>query len=268
MAEATVALNETPTALALVQVSELEELRDPVVGKASELVISDQPTYEEAGAFLTEVIKPTLKKIAESCGPVVKAAHAAHKAATTQKNELEAPLKEAERLVKTKIGDYEDEQERLAAEEARRLREEEARLERERQQREAAARREAQQREVAALRKAEELEAAGKNEEAAAALEVATAPAPEPEPEPERLPAPPPRPAPRAVQGVSSRKVWKTEVTDPMALIRAVAAGQAPANLVTIDTGKLDQLARAMDGAIDYPGVRVYQDRIISGRAK
>lgn len=56
--------------------------------------------------------------------------------------------------------------------------------------------------------------------------------------------------------GVSERENWSGEVTDKKALIKAVAAGKAPLNLLEVNTKVLNQLARSLKSELNYPGVR------------
>lgn len=57
------------------------------------------------------------------------------------------------------------------------------------------------------------------------------------------------------VQGISTRTTWGGKVTDKMALIKAVAAGQAPASLLDVNMPALNQMARALKGEMNFPGV-------------
>lgn len=69
------------------------------------------------------------------------------------------------------------------------------------------------------------------------------------------------------VEGMSSAKYWKAEVTDLQELVLAVASGDAPLSLLQIDQPKLNQYVKAMDGAVSIPGVRVWKERSIRSRA-
>lgn len=248
---------EPKVALQLVEVSELQEARDPVIEAADQLVVSDQPSLNLAGMLLTDRIKPTLKQIDASCGPVVAAANAAHKAATKQRNELKAPLLEAERLLKGKIAGYLDEQERLQ-------RAEQARIDAEqRELREAAEKKAREEAEAEALAIAERLEAEGDSAAADAVLD-----APIVVDVPEELPPPAiAAPMPAKVQGISTRKEWVAEVTDFIRLVAAVANGAAPLSLLKVDQTKLNQQVRALDGQVQYPGVQITERRVTSARA-
>lgn len=61
-----------------------------------------------------------------------------------------------------------------------------------------------------------------------------------------------------SAQGISSRGVWKYEVTDP-ALV--------PREYLIVDTVKLGDVARAMKETANIPGVRVYKESIVAARA-
>ena len=92
-------------------VEQLAPERDDLVTQVRAIKIVDEASYSSAGEFL-KGIKSLRQKIAESCDPVIKKAHETHKAAVQQKKEHEAPLIEAEGLLKQGIGSYHDEIER------------------------------------------------------------------------------------------------------------------------------------------------------------
>jgi hypothetical protein len=58
------------------------------------------------------------------------------------------------------------------------------------------------------------------------------------------------------VAGISTRTTWSGEVTDKMALIKAVAEGRAPATLLDVNMPALNQMARALKGEMSYPGTK------------
>lgn len=66
------------------------------------------------------------------------------------------------------------------------------------------------------------------------------------------------------ISGITKRTVWSGTVIDKMALIRAVAAGQAPASLLDINTTVLNQMARALRGEMAYPGVKAVETQQIA----
>jgi DNA repair exonuclease SbcCD ATPase subunit len=200
-------------------------------------------------------------------------------------------LADAEKAIKTSMLTYDRRQQQLR-EEAERLAAEAARKEQERLQAQAAkaeaaarAKREEEERKAREKREIEEakarkLEEAGRAEEAdrrrAAAQEaeqrrmeaaaeterqrIAEADA-------KRLAAETMPTAPvihmetQKVAGISTREVWSAEVTDKMKLIRAVAAGEAPAELLDINMSTLNRLAKALKGGLSYPGIRAVSEK-------
>jgi hypothetical protein len=181
-----------------------------------------------------------------------------------------APLDAADQIVRSKIGAYHAEQERIRREEEARLeaerqeRERKAREECERQEAEARAKREQAEREAreaAAKAKAEhDAEAQRLAEEAKAKLaEAKTAEAAIqslPTLEIPRAHVAPPAPLKSASGGVSTRKVWTFEITDEAAV---------PRDYLVVDETKIRQAMR--DGAREIPGVRIYQDDQLAVRA-
>ena len=164
---------ETSTALEQVRTEALS-IRDV----ARSITIANDQDYEHAAAFLRRC-KTARERVEQVHGPVVKAAHAAHKAATAARNMVEAPIAEAETIVKGTISAYvvAREAERRREEERRRREAEEAAA-RERAAREAELERQAnEQREAAekAAALAAELERAGRKADAEAQLAEAAA---------------------------------------------------------------------------------------------
>jgi hypothetical protein len=73
--------------------------------RARTLVIDSPEGYSYAAQLLTG-IKALLKEIETSCSPVVKAALDAHRAALKQRRQLEEPLLDAEKTIKTMMAEY------------------------------------------------------------------------------------------------------------------------------------------------------------------
>lgn len=211
----------------------IKETTELVVAQATAIAITDQDSFEDAGVFLTETLKPALKEIAATFDPIVSAAHTTHKEAVAQRNRHAKPLREAERIVKSAMGGYITEQRRIAAAaETERLR---------------LAREEA---ETAALAEAERLEAAGHDE---AAIELISAPV---------VPvvsAPPPE-APKAA-GVSSRMVTKYRIINASAI--------APAYLKP-DEKKIGKVVDAFGAEAQdmVGGIEVYEEPVIAASAR
>lgn len=208
--------------------------------RARSLKISDQATYEIACEEL-KGIKGLRAQVEEAFGPIVKKAYEAHREAVLQRKKADAPLDEAEGILKQSIATWQTEQERVRREEQRRL-EEEARRKQE-----------------------EELEQQIEQAEAegASAAEV--------EAIIERAPAMPAAPVVAAptiapVSGVSTRETWAAEVTDLAAFIKHVAAHPEHSALLLPNMTAINQMARALKSAMKIPGVRVYSSSTVAVR--
>jgi hypothetical protein len=222
----------------MIPVSELATKTAEWPRRAQSLVIESPEGYSYAAELLTG-IKALLKDIEVSCGPVVKAALDAHRAALKQRRELESPLLDAEKTIKQMMAEYFRNQRRKRDElQEKRL---EDWIERARAKR---------VQDVAAL------EAAGDHE-----LAVATAAAPLPpqdDPPAESLPS---------QTGIAVRTIYRAEVTDFAVLVRSVHEGRCPLKCLKADQTVLNTFARAMGPTLNWPGVRVIEDVSISARA-
>lgn len=158
-------------------------------------------------------------------------------------------LKQAEQTIKNAMLAFDEEQERIRkAEEERRLAEQRAE-----EQRAAEAARQAQQ----ALESAKTPDQVA---EASAKLEQATVR----QAEIQHTPAPIVASATPKVAGISKKTTWRGECTDKMALIKAVAAGNAPITLLDVNESVLNQMARAMKETMNFPGCRAVEDKGIA----
>jgi hypothetical protein len=214
-------------------IAAIEETTALVVLEANGITITDADGYGYAGAFLTETLKPARAEIEATFGPIVKAAHLAHKEALTQRQRHEGPLIKAEHIVKRAMGTYVTEQRRIAAvAETERLR---------------VAREEA---EAAALAEAERLEAAGHTEAAEEKITAPVVPV---------VSAPPPE-EPKAA-GVSARMVSKYRIIDPSAIDR---------DYLMPDEKKIGQVVRAMGADAErlIGGIEVYEEPVIAASAR
>ena len=220
-------------------VEQVEQQGLVLVQQAEEITVLDTASFQEAGGFLRQ-IATYLKRVGEVFDPIVDAAHRAHKIAVEQRKKMLEPAQVAERIVKGQMAVYEQTERERVAREQRERDAERRRLEDE-----------------ARLAVAASLEAQGKPEAAQAAL---TAPVTMP------VFTPPVQAVPKA-EGVSFRDQWKARVVDPVALIKAVANGEAPANLVIADQQALNKLAVALKGEMRVPGVESFCDRISSVKA-
>lgn len=200
--------------------------------RAKSIQIATDDEYEFAAEFLNGA-KATASKVKAVFDPIVAQAHAAHKAATAARSQMLAPIEEAERTVKRAMASFVDkreserrEAERVAAEEARNRAEEER------------------------LARAVALEAEGKAAEAE--IKLAAPPAPV-------VVAPVLAPPPPKVSGVSTKKVWKFEITDHAAVKREF--------LIPNEAAIRSAVLSLNEGAVAVVGgIRVWQETLIAGR--
>ena len=182
-------------------------------------------------------------------------------------------LEQAEALLKKAITTYDREQERLRIAEQARL-DEAARVERARLEQEAAAR------EAAARAEAEAMQAQASQAAAAGDVEAAARLAAEADSRIEQgaaevatlqttatLVTAPIAAAPRATAGVSTRKVWKAEISDKLALIRFVAEHPEYVDLLDANMPAVNKIALALKLNCPLAGVRVFEDNVIAARA-
>ena len=221
--------------------------------------------YTSAGNEL-KGIKGRLKKLEEMREDLVRPVLEAQRRINEFFREPKAQLLEAEAAIKSALGDYQLEQERIQGE-AQRVANEAARKEREHMQAIAAkAEQAARERRIADEAKARVLEEAGKSEKAAAAREAAD------EREQERLThaaalklAADTMPAavvvhqeaPKVV-GVSSREDWKYEIQDERLI---------PREYLMVNEKAIGGVVRSLKAQTNIPGVRVYVFRTIASRS-
>jgi hypothetical protein len=219
-------------------IHELEAQALSVPDRAKGLVIETDEQFVKAGELL-KAIKALRAEIDQTFDPIIGKAHEAHKEAIAQKKKVDAPLVEAEGLLKPRIARYlEDQERKRRAEELRlqKLAQEEA----ERQQ----------------LADAALLDDIGETAMANALIE-------------EKVYTPPvvlPRTAPK-IAGITVRETWSAQVVNLMDLVKAVAAGRAPIQALQANTVFLNQQARSLKNAMNWPGVRAVSDsNVAAGR--
>lgn len=223
----------------------------PLAKAIMEEGISNEEECESAIRVI-RILKKTSAAISDRLEKAGKAAHAAHKAITTKRNELQAPFGEAEANLRMMTNAYITKQAIIA-------REEEAKVKREQEAKaiEAAAKAQADA-DLAAkkLRDAGEADAAKMVEKQgsqiadqivdAATQTMDAAPAPE---------------KPRMPAGSSTSTKWTAEVVDMKAFLIGAANGQHGTQFVTVNQGDLNRFAQkcqgnpASLGMPDIPGV-------------
>lgn len=215
--------------------------------QARAIQIRDAAQYTTAADMLKS-IKGLRQRIAESYDPHIKRAHEAHKALVKDKQDAEAPLADAESVIKRALITYDDEQERLRIQEERRRQEEARKQEEERRLAEAAA----------LEREAHDTGNGALLEEALALVDQAPTPTPIVAVE---------KTTPK-VSGVSYRETWSARVVNPLALVKFVAAHPEHINLVAPNLVALNQLARSMKGAMKVDGVQAVMEKQVAAGSR
>ncbi len=195
------------------------------------LVVKTQEQYNTAATLLLKV-QERKKQINAWFDPLIKTAHAAHKALTERKNETVAPAVEAESKIKYEMQNYIMEQDRIQAEAQRKLDEEAARKQKELEEK---ARIAAEQ---------------GKDNKAEKLLEKAEATvAP--------IVAPSVQTTTRTEAGVTSiKRHTEVTITNPDVLIQQIAKGIVPSTVVEISESKLVKWIDAA-GIKTVPGLAI-----------
>lgn len=214
--------------------------------KAMALKVTSVETCERAAEMLLG-IKALRKKVAETFDPHIKRAYEAHRALCREKTEAEAPLTEAERMLKDSLSAYNAEQDRLRREEERRLQEQ--------------ARREEEQRRLAEAAELEAQAVAEGNADLQAEAEAMIA-------APIETPYTPVKSATPKVAGIAYTKTWKAECTDLRALIQAAAKTPQLAGLLMANQVGINGILKALKGDMNkIPGIRAWEvDDVRAGR--
>lgn len=199
-------------------VQELETQALTVPERAKLIVITTAAEFIVAGELL-KTVKALRAEIDDTFDPIIKKQFEAHREAIAQKKKVDAPLVEAEGILKPRIAGYLREEERKRQEEEMRL------------QKQAREREEAEQ-----LAKADILHEIG---EVDAANQVLN----------EEIYVPPvvlPSAAPK-VSGISMRETWDFDIID---------VNKIPREFMVPDLVKIRGLVRAMKRATNIPGIR------------
>lgn len=200
--------------------------------KAKEIKVRDQVSLDTANAFLRG-IKGLLAKIADTFDPIIKQAHEAHREALEQRKKHEEPLIQAERIIKTEMGRYLNEQNLIRLEAELKARREAAEAERKRQEE---------------MQAAIDAENAGKAEEADAHFEEALA----------IEPPKPVIPEPVKTQGTYLRKETKWRVVDLAAV---------PRDFLALDRAKVELVFRIQREKMAIPGIEIYEETNVVSRS-
>ena len=205
------------------------------VEMAQELVITEPADSAVADQMLLDVSRYETR-VALTFKPMKQRTHEAHKEVCDTEKKLLAPAKQAKAILKQKIGDYADEQERLQRIEADRIRAES----------------EKQAREEAEAERERLAEAAADADDEEAFEEILEQPL-----EVAPVAPPPVAPAVPKTKGVTHSKVWTFEVTDPKKI---------PREYLMIDKVKIARVVKALKEDANIAGIRAYPKRQIGAR--
>ncbi len=219
------------------EILELESKALALDEQAKAIIIKNQGQYDNANSFIVN-IKNLQKQVKDTFGPIIKKAFEAHKEAKGQETKHLDPLLKIEELIKGKMMGYLREQEAIRAEAERKL---QAEAEKKRQE---------------ALAKAELARAEGKEAKAEKYEDKAS-----------QIISP--TLAPTVDNGSASmKKLYHAEVFDLMALVKAIAAGQAPIVLIEANLTVLNAQARSLKENMNYPGVKAVSEDNLSIRTR
>lgn len=210
-----------------------------LVQQAAAIVVTDVASQEQASKILL-TIASMRKKIADTWKPMKEAAFRTHRTICDKEKELDAPLAQAEKTLKERIGGYVQEQRRIAREQEEELR----RQERERAEAEAQA--ESQR---LALEDAVALEAEGKPAEAEAVLN---------NPVPVAAKYVPPAPVAAQVaqvKGVPTREVWKFRIVDE---------AKVPREYLIVNESAIGAVVSRTKGKVNIPGIEAYPEQQVA----
>lgn len=227
--------------------------------------ITDAETYGLAAEEL-QAIKAKARQLEDQRTSITGPLNAATKAVNDLFRGPAGFLATAESVLKGKMLDWQRDQERVAAE-AQRKAEEAAAAERQRLADEAAAAQRVAQEQAAAAAKA-----AAEGDQQAAQLATTAAQRAAAEAQTAAttaqlvVAAPVAAPAVK-VAGISTAKKVDFQVTDLVALVKHIAEHPELINLVAADSVKLRAYVRGLGLACALPGVRVFEDTVMSARA-
>lgn len=206
--------------------------------RAREARVVDAESYSRTAELLLG-IKALKRKIGETFDPHIKRAFETHRGLTRDKAAAEAPLTEAERIIKDNLSQYDREQERLQreaqrqADELARQREEDERLER-----------------AAAMER--EGNSVGDTQLVAEAQALISEPAP-------MVVAAPVAKATPKVAGISYRDVYKFRVTNP---------NLVPRQYLSVNEAAIRSVVNGLKDKANIPGVEVYVERVVAASGR
>ena len=219
-------VEQTSTAVPAEEEKALSQSVSEVEQMAASIVINSEADYKSAAEF-GRMLKQRNAQVTEFFAPMKKAAHEAHKNISDREKAMLDPLKKAEATVKSIMGNWVMEQERIRRAEEERLR---------KQAEEEAARK---------LEEAIKLEEQGKTREAEAA--ASTAAVIDTVAKGISVVAEKPR-----ADGVSTTTDWEITSIDSS----AVPCTFGGINIRPVDEAAVKRLIRASNGTVEIPGIK------------
>jgi hypothetical protein len=221
------------------KVEQVAQKANLLVQNAVTLKVTNPPTQQLASQILL-AIAALRREVADTFRPMKEAAFRAHRTVCEQEKKHDQPLADAERIVKTQIGNFVAEQQRLAREA------EDAARKAEKERAEAEALELSQQR---AIEDAVALEAIGDTVGAQAVLD-------NPAPMPVRYVAPAPiAPQVAQVSGVSLREDWDFRIINEMAI---------PREYLLVNESAIRALGKTTKGKARIAGVEFYSKQVVA----
>lgn len=211
---------------------EIKATNQNLIIRAAEVAndIHDDESNKSAGNFVLEINR-RIKWWDDLIDPVVKSAFTAHKEAAHLRNEIKDPLDAAKRIIGEAMARFDTERRRQADEEADMIK-----------------RKARQAQEKLIIDTAASLERDGEKDAAEAVLNTPIVDV--------RINLDPPK-----VDGISFTERYHAEVTDLMALVKAVAAGEAPLVCIKPDMVFLNRQASSLKSEMRYAGVRAVSEK-------
>lgn len=207
--------------------------------QAEQIAVTDADSQTRASEALL-AIAAMRKEIADTFKPMKDAAFKAHRTICDQERALDAPLASAEIIVKRRIGEFVQEQQRLAREAEEQLRLEARRIADEQARRIA---------DEQAIEQAEELAARGNM---AAAEAVLSNPAPVAVP---YIAPAPVAPAVADVKGVGVRMEWDFRIVD---------INLVPREYMLVNETAIRQVVKATKGKVRIAGIEPFEKPVVS----
>ena len=245
---------------------ELSKNANNAVSAANAMVVTDNPSNEEASIFVKN-LKAMQKEISAELRPHIDQAHSLHKSLVAQEKRFLDPLKKAEKEIKSKITAFLVKMEEERQEVQRKAREKAAAEERKIREAKEKQQREWEAKEKAKRDEADRLEKEGKAEEARKAREVADKAAEKAEEREQQaqeafVPAPIVESKIEQQKGVSTIQKWKFEVIDET---------KVPEEWKIVDEKAIGNIVRSMKDKSKLekmiPGIRVWSESSVSVRA-